>query len=86
MPVPACFARNFVLPHYMHRLPAWLPHGLGVAYLLTCYAPLIGRFILGMHYAAHRRPIRKGSPLAWVNELPTRFLCAFFGMQPGDLN
>ena len=58
-------------------------HVLGVAYVVLLYLLFAQRFLLAMHYAAHKPPFAPTNFL-WreINALPTTTLCAFFGIPP----
>jgi len=66
---------------YYTVLPA--SHLIGCAYLGIGFAPLATRFILAMHFATHRKMFNKNSPLAFLNDVSSMFICAFFGIAPG---
>ena len=65
-------------------------HVLGALYVAALYALFLQRFMLAMHYAAHRPPLQAPANasnttklvVAAFNEAPTTLLCAFFGLPP----
>ena len=61
-------------------------HGVGALYLVGLNALFLQRFILGMHYSAHRPLLRKGLPAGvgdWLNAVPVWVLAPFMGIPPG---
>lgn len=62
-------------------LPA--SHLLGALFLVPNQVYFLPRFILGMHYSAHRSLFDKKRGGAPLNYLPTHLICVFFGVPSG---